>query len=125
MLLALESEVPDAPGSALHFYAVACYNLQHPDTMRLTQDALHGLAQNLADELAGRATLAEIRLRTRRNTNGAIRVLRRADDLPPNWLRGAWPMHVADVLAGGVDRYPELVTSWARSVCATLDAHGL
>jgi hypothetical protein len=59
-LLALEAGVPDAPGSVLHFYAVAW------DTMRLTQDALHGLAANLAAVLAGRATLAAIRQRTRR-----------------------------------------------------------
>jgi hypothetical protein len=34
--------------------------------MRLTQDALHGLAANLAAVLAGRATLAAIRQRPRR-----------------------------------------------------------
>jgi hypothetical protein len=119
-LLALEAGVPDAPGSVLHFYAVACYNLQHPDTMRLTQDALHGLAANLAAVLAGRATLAAIRQRTRRQANGAVRVLRRAGDPPPNWPRGSWPMHIADVYAGGVDRYADLVTAWAHAVSTRL-----
>lgn len=89
--------------------------------MGLTQNALHGLAINLADELAGRATLAEIRLRTRRSVNGATRVLRREGDPPPHWLRGAWPMHIADVLAGGVERYAANVTAWAHSVSATID----
>lgn len=124
LLLALEAEIPGAAGSTLHFYAVACYNLQHPVTMRLTQEALHGLAQHLADELAGRATLAEIRVRTRRRVNGATRVLRREGDPPPTWVHTTWPMHVADVYAGGVEHYPERVTAWARSVCAALIAYG-
>jgi hypothetical protein len=119
-LLALEADVPDAPGSVLHFYAVACYNLQHPDTMRLTQDALHGLAAHLADVLAGRATLAAIRQRTRRSANGPVRVLRREGDPLPNWPRGGWTVHIADVYAGGADRYADLVTAWAHSVSTRL-----
>jgi hypothetical protein len=42
-LLVLEGTFPGAPGSILHFYAVACYNLQHLDSVGLTAEALEGL----------------------------------------------------------------------------------
>ena len=45
-LLLLEAEIPGVPGSILHFYAVATYALQHPDSMNYTADALAGLQQH-------------------------------------------------------------------------------
>lgn len=50
-LLVLEGSFHGVPGSILHFYAVACYNLQHPDSVGLTGEALGGLRRNLADAL--------------------------------------------------------------------------
>ena len=41
-LLLLESQVPGGPGALPHFYAVACYGLQHPDSMNYTAEALAG-----------------------------------------------------------------------------------
>lgn len=119
-LLVLEGAVPGAPGSILHFYAVGCYNLQHPDTMRLSAAALRGLAQALADTLDGRATLDEIRRRIRRSAAGPARVLRRAADPAPAWRRGGWPLTVADVIAGTAAEYADRVTAWACSVRDTL-----
>lgn len=119
-LLALEGTFPGAPGSILHFYLVACYNLQHPDSAGLTAEALRGLRRNLADALDGRATVAELRRRARRDADGPTRVRRRPGDPPAAWHRGPWPMHVADVLVATAETYPALVTAWARSVRATL-----
>jgi hypothetical protein len=120
-LLLLESQVPGGPGELPHFCAVAAYGLQHPDGMNYTVDALAGLRAGLADVLAGRATLAELRRRTRRAVNGSARVTRRPGEAPASWRRGGWPMTVADVCSAGVDAYCERVVLWARSVRDTLD----
>jgi hypothetical protein len=123
-LLLLEWEIPGGPGALSHFYAVASYGLQHPDGMNYTADTLAGLRAAVADVLDGRATLAEIRRRTRRAMDGPMRATRRAGDAAVPWRRGGWPMTVADVLTVGPDAnsYAERVTSWARSVRETLDS---
>jgi hypothetical protein len=87
-LLVLERTFPGTPGSILHFYAVACYNLQHPDSVGLTAVALGGLRRNLADALEGKASLVELRRRTRLATDGPRRVRRRSGDPPVDWHRG-------------------------------------
>jgi hypothetical protein len=122
-LLVLEAQIPGAPGSVEHFRAVACYALQHPDSMNYTAEALAGLRMALADELDGRATLDEIRRRTRRAVDGAGRVMRRPQDAAPRWLRGCWPMTVVDVLRvePTAETYAERVRLWATSVRDTLD----
>jgi hypothetical protein len=120
-MLALEGTFPGAPGSILHFYLVACYNLQHPEGVGLTAAALHGLRRNLADALAG-TPREQLLGRTRRVYDGPARVRRRPGDPPVEWYRGPWPMHVADLLAATADSYPDLVTAWARSIDATLTA---
>src|SRR5438128_1889518 len=58
-LLVLEGTFPGAAGSILHFYAVACYNLQHPDSVGLTAEALEGLRRNLAGALDGKASVVD------------------------------------------------------------------
>jgi hypothetical protein len=117
-LLLLESRIPGGPGGLAHFYAVACYSLQHPDSMNYTADALAGLRAGLADVLDGKLTLAELRRRTRRALDGAARVTRRSGDAEVPWRRGRWPMTVGDVLTVEADTtaYAERVASWARSV---------
>jgi hypothetical protein len=121
-LLALEGTFPGAPGSILHFYAVACYNLQHPDSVGLTAEALEGLRGNLADALDGKASVAELRRRARLATDGPTRVRRRPGDPPVVWHRGPWPVTVTDVLPATSATYPKLVEAWARGIRATLDA---
>jgi hypothetical protein len=120
-LLLLESQVPGGPGALPHFYAVACYGLQHPDSMNYTAEALTGLRAAVADVLDGRIALPELRRRTRRSTDGAVRVTRRAGEPPVAWHRGAWPITVANVCAEGVEGYGERVVAWARAVRDTLD----
>jgi hypothetical protein len=123
-LLLLEWEIPGGPGALAHFYAVASYGLQHPDSMNDTADALAGLRTGLADLLDGRATLDALRRRTRRAMDGAVRVTRRAGDAVVPWRRGNWPMTVADVLTVEADAgaYAGRVEHWARCVREALDA---
>lgn len=120
--LALEAGFPGAAGSILHFYLVAAYNLQHPDSAGLTAAALPALARNLADALDGKASVAELRRRARQASDGPARVRRRPGDPPPAWYRGPWPLTVADVLGATEASYPELVTDWARSVRRALES---
>jgi hypothetical protein len=125
----LEGEIAGVPGSILHFYAVATYVLQHPDSMNCRREALAGLRTTLADSLDGRANLEEIRRRARSGAKALGRVTRRADDDPVSWPRGAWPVTIADVCTtdsfGECDTYDALAERlrvWARSVRDTLDA---
>jgi hypothetical protein len=117
----LEGEIPEVAGSILHFYAVACYNLQHPDSVSLTAEALAGLRRNLADALDGKALVMELRRRTRLATDGPRRVRRRSGEAPVDWYRGLWPVNVTDILTATAATYPELVEAWAHSIRATLD----
>jgi hypothetical protein len=121
-LLVLEGSFPGMAGSILHFYAVACYNLQHPDSMGLNVEALKGLRRNLADALNGKAPVEELRRRTRQATDGPTRVRRRPSDPPVEWYRGPWPVNVTSVLTATATTYPNLVEAWARAIRAMLDA---
>src|SRR5512133_1872802 len=118
-LLFLEAEVPGAAGDVAHFFAVATYNLQHPDRMRLTGEALGALAESVREMLEGTIDIAKLRARTNASVNGTQRVTRRGDD--PIVSRGgvAWTMRVTDVIAAGPDSYRTSVVAWAR---ATIDA---
>jgi hypothetical protein len=122
-LLLLEAEVPGAPGSILHFYVVATFVLQHPDSMNYTAEALAGLRATHADALAGRLTRQGILQRVRRAADGPARVTRRAGEPPPAWRRGGWPLSVEYVLDGGAGAFAERVVHWARSVRETFDSH--
>jgi Family of unknown function (DUF5946) len=121
-LLLLEWEIPGGPGGMAHFLAVSSYVLQHPDAMGSTAEALAGLRRCVADQLAGRVTMEQLRRRVRRAADGTRRITRRAGDDVPRWPVGAWPMTVADVLAGGAEGYGERVAAWADSIVRTLDA---
>jgi hypothetical protein len=120
-LLVLEGGFPGVAGSLLHFYAVACYNLQHPDSVGLTADALAGLRRNLGDALDGAASVAELRRRARAASDDPTRVLRRPGEPPVDWYRGSWPVNVTDVLTATAATYPALVETWACGVRGTLD----
>jgi hypothetical protein len=95
-LLLLEAEIPGVAGSILHFYAVAAYGLQHPDSMNYTAEALAGLHATLAVALDGQP-IDNLRRRVRHGAEAAGRVTRRAGDLEVSWHRGSWPMTIADV----------------------------
>ena len=125
-LLALEAQVPGAPGAEPHFLAVAAYNLQHPSAF--VPAALVGLLQTVADVLAGRVTVADARRRARRATDGPGPVRRRADtplSEADSRLLGAWPtrwaMTVRDVSEVTPEQYVAQVQAWARCVTVGLE----
>ena len=120
--LLLESEIPGGPGEVPHFLAVSSYILQHPEAMNYTAEALAGCRKSVADQLAGRATLEQLRHRVRRAVNGPQRVTRRSGDPVPRWPVTAWSRTVTDVLAGGTEGYAGRVEQWANSIIRTLDA---
>jgi len=118
-LLALESQVAGAAGGLPHFYAIACYGIQHPDTMGYTVEAWEGLRTSVAAALAG-ATVAQLRERARAGSKSA-RVVRHDGDPVPTTSIDRWEYTVADVLGGGVEGYAEHVETWARSIVRTLE----
>jgi hypothetical protein len=127
-LLLLEAEIRGVAGSILHFYAVAAYGLQHPDSMNYTAEALAGLHASLAAALDGQS-IDRILRRTRHRAEGARRITRREGDPAVSWRRGSWPLTIADVCTaetfGDYDTFEEYagrVTAWACSVRETLDA---
>jgi hypothetical protein len=122
-LLCLEAEVPGAPGELPHFYAVASYALQHPDSMNLTIEALRGLRQAVTEELDGGPNLDDLRRRARWAAANAGRVTRRGGEEVGAWPRGEWPVTVADVCDVSPGEYIHAVSHWARSVRETLDEH--
>ena len=124
-LLVLEAQVPGTAGALTHFYTVACYALQHPDSFRYTQEALVGLHQALCDALDDQITLEELRRRARAGAARAGRVTRRPGDPTPVWRRGGWSMRVVDVLSVAPEQYPDTVRRWARSIRDSLAAKEL
>jgi hypothetical protein len=121
-LLLLESQVLGGPGGWPHFYAVATYALQHPETMGYTAEALASLRASVAEALAGRTTLDAIRRRARRASAQAGRVTRRTGEATVRWRVKSWPMTVVEVCTGSVEGYVQRVERWARSVLDSLDA---
>lgn len=119
-LLLLEAQVPGEPGSVTHFYTVACYALQHPESFQFTHESLVGLHQALCEALDGRISLEELRQRAREGAARMGRVTTRPGDPIPVWKRGGWTMTAADVLKVSPMQYRETVVQWAHSVRASL-----
>lgn len=121
-LLALESLVPGGPGRLPHFYAVATYQLQHPESMRLTVSALAGLRAAVSDALDGAVGIPDLRERAQRGATAAGRVTRREGDVVPVRTVTEWSVNVSEVLDGGVEGYAERVAEWAVGVLRDLEA---
>jgi hypothetical protein len=122
-LLALESRIPGGPGAFAHFYAVACYHLQHPSIM--LPHVLYALRRSMTDAVEGRATIKELRERARSKTDGPTRVIRRPGDNSPTidpWWPTEWPLTVLDVCRVDADQgvYAERTKAWAQSVLKAL-----
>lgn len=114
-LLALEWQIPGGPSRRAHFLAVASYALQHPNGMGYTREALLALRTNVADVVAGRATIDDILRRTRQQVNGSQRVIRR-EEAALRWTVDHWAVTASDVLGGGTEEYVEWTERWAQSV---------
>jgi hypothetical protein len=122
-LLLLEWQIPGGPGGLSHFFAVAAYGVQHPESMNYLSETVAGLQVALADALAGRATIDQIRRRARNGAKVTGRITRRDGDPLFSWGIALWPMTIADVLGvePTADAYADRVSRWARAV---LDADG-
>ena len=120
-LLLLEAELPGGPGEVPHFFAVASYGVQHPRSMGYTLETVRGLQGELAAVVRGETQLSDVRRRVRFRASAEGRVTRRSGDVVPGWPAVRWPLTVADVLAHGVDGYPEWVARWASAVVETVD----
>lgn len=125
-LLALEAQVAGAPGGEPHFLAVATYNLQHPSAFMPA--ALAGLRRSVADVLAARATIAEVRRRAGAAARGSARVKRRegdpwreADHATMALWPTRWPTTVRDVCRVAPEQYVANVSRWATNTMRTLD----
>jgi hypothetical protein len=118
--------VPPPPsdlGLRTHFFAVATYQLQHPDG--LEAGAVLGLRESIGDMLAGRTTIAETRAKARRLFDGPRRVRRqiateRDPALGPSPEH--WPMTVADCCDVAPEAYFDVVRRWTESAMATIAA---
>lgn len=121
-LLFIEAEMPGGPGGVAHFYAVATYGLQHPESMGYTVETYEGLRSAVTDMLAGTTGVPELRRRAAAGAKVAGRVTRRGDDPVPSSGVSAWPMAATDVLPGGVAEYGERVERWARSAVGAMEA---
>ena len=97
-LLFIELQIPGGPSGISHFYAVAAYGLQHPDSMNYSRETLSGLHASLGDVLDGKVTIPELRRRTQQIYNGTQRITRRPGEPEPQWRRGSWLVNVSSVL---------------------------
>lgn len=119
--LLLHERESSAADRATHFLAVSSYVLQHPSSMQYNTAALLSARDSVAEFLSGRASLDSIRRRLRATNHGPRRVARRAGEAAHSWNVSAWPMTVADVLAGGSSEFPQRVRAWAESIIAVLN----
>ena len=81
----------------LHFFTVACFNLQHP--AQFTDEALAGLKTGFREVVDGAASVSLIRRQAGHAFEGKRRVLKPEADRHP--IRAEWEYTVADVYARG------------------------
>lgn len=120
-LLYIEAAIEGGPGELAHFYAVASYGVQHPESMGFTVETVQGLRARLAQALSGSADIADIRRQVRFAAGQSGRVTRRGDERVPAWPVVQWSMTACDVAVAGPHGYAENVETWARSVVASTD----
>lgn len=117
-LLLLEGEATGGVDSALHFFVVGTYVLQHPIAHRSTEDVYEGLRAQYAAMLDGRTAIGQIR----RENGGLARVTVPKGEPLPSWPARDWPLTVADACGAGVEGFADRVMRWAHSVREVLDA---
>lgn len=117
-LLLLEAEVPGVPGTALHFFVVGNYVLQHPIDHHVSTEVQEGLRVQHAAMLDGETTIAQIR----GQNHGLPRISVPKGEPLPEWPTREWPLTVADICDSGVDEFVDRLMRWAHSVREVLDA---
>ncbi len=115
-LLFIEAEVPGAARGLPHFYAVACFNVQHQRTMKLTDAAVQQAVTSLDDALAGRVTIQDLLRRGRHLSRaGTLTAVPGTGTL---FAPERWSMRITDALGATPATYVDIVTAWARQVVA-------
>ena len=118
-------ENEDSANWAVHHLTVLCYHLQHPSLY--APDGLEhatGLLIKFVDEGVDPRVL---RVQMRDEVDSGKRqfkITATADAHGAYAHPVTWTMTTADVVAGGIERYIELVNAWARSMLADLRASG-
>jgi hypothetical protein len=113
-LLALEFSDPVA--APVHVLTVASYQLQHPRTFPLNDEARRQLRELLEDVVIHGRPVGAVRDAMQRRFDGPARVRTRADDaVAPR--RVAWSMTVSQVGGADPDTHAANVRRWAASVC--------
>jgi hypothetical protein len=120
-LLALEWQVPDGAGTIAHFFTVASYGLQHPDSMSYTVETIAWLKSAVTEALEMGCSVESLRTSAKAQGEGAY-VTRREGDPIPSWGVEHWATTVTDILAGGTEDYGQRVRDWAASVVCDIDA---
>ncbi|MCA9969033.1 MAG: hypothetical protein KC425_02400 [Anaerolineales bacterium] len=116
-LLFWENEYPGH--GRVHHLMVLCYYLQHPSLYSAV--GLRSARELLRTFLEDGVTPEMARQRFRREMGGArAPVTARPDDRGAYPVPVAWPLTVADVVAGGAAAYCENVAAWAQAVHDTL-----
>lgn len=117
----LALEFSDLRAGRVHLHTVACYQLQHPSSFQLDEDARVALGAALADvELRG-VPVAEVRRRMGDAFAGATRVrVRQGEAAAPSTPPRPWSMTIADLGPLDPDTHAEEVRRWARAVLADI-----
>jgi hypothetical protein len=121
-LLFWEAEHPDY-AAQLHHLMVLCYHLQHPGLY--SPEGLIEARRLLVDFLDGGLSPQTVRQRNRARVDSGARtwtITARAGARGAYHSPVAWPMTIADVVAGGVEAYCDNVRTWAQSIHAALAA---
>ena len=108
-------EFSDARTWPAHFLTVACYQLQHPQTFRLTEAAREQLWRALENVVEQGQPVDEARRDVQHAFDGATRVRAKGQAPIP---RIAWNYTVADVYPLKPMAHVERVWAWALSLLA-------
>lgn len=113
-LLALEfSDVRAAP---VHFLTVTCYQLQHPRSFPLSDEARRQLRELLEDVAVRGRSVAAVRDALQRRLDGPARV-RPGDEEPGATPQVAWSITIAQLGDPDPDTHVASIRRWAAAVC--------
>ena len=113
-LLGLEFEHLESYGQ-VHFFTVACYNLQHPSGFN--PPAIEWLVESLRKAVEEGVPPEEIRRMARRDLprKGKITRVPAAGEITSSPTR-RWMMTVANIRTESAEEYTKSVRAWARAV---------
>ena len=113
----LSWEATDQELLGLHFWTVACYNLQHP--AQFTDDAIKGLKEVFCEAYDKDVPISYIRKKMSRLTDGKFKVIKEQAS-EPKLVK--WSMTISDIYnQKQPDRAADRVNQWRKTVREELD----